>query len=122
LDGGEVVRRNVKCPVVVANKQVENGVAQATSHGFDDLVWDWWDAGVADGDGVEWLEVVDKSKGTTLLLHTEPPGVVRHVGMLVHACSELLTENLDNIFQNAWRDGEVLVCLWDMFNDWDLNW
>ena len=47
-----------------------------------------------DGNGVEWLKVVDKAQGATLLFDTEPSGVVRHIGMLIHARSVLILEYL----------------------------
>jgi hypothetical protein len=97
LDSGEVARCNVEGPVVVADKQVEDHVARLPCHSFNDLIGDWWDAGVANGDHVKGLEVMNKSKGTALLLYAEPAGAVQGVGMLVYTCREFFSENFDDV-------------------------
>jgi len=45
-------------------------------HGFSDLIGDGRDSGIVDGNGIEWLKVVDKVQGTALLFDAEPLGVV----------------------------------------------
>jgi hypothetical protein len=61
-------------------------------HRLDDLVRDWWNTQVAYGDGIEGLEVVDKSKGAILLFDAKPAGAVRGIGVLVHTSGDLLLE------------------------------
>jgi hypothetical protein len=78
--------------MVITNKEVQNSVARASGHGLDNLVWNWWDARVANGNGIEGLEIMDKLEGTILLLDAEPAGAVGGIGALIHACSNLLLE------------------------------
>ena len=54
--------------MVVADEEVEHGITRAACHSFYDLVWNWGHTGVANGDGVEGLEVVDKAQGAVLFL------------------------------------------------------
>lgn len=61
-------------------------------HGLNNLVWYWWNARVANGDGIKGLEIVDESEEAILLFGAEPAGVVGGVGVLIHACSNLLLE------------------------------
>jgi len=58
--------------VVVADKDVKHCVTWSTCHAFDNLIWDGQDSGVADGDGIEWLKVMDKVKGTALFVDAKP--------------------------------------------------
>ena len=41
--------------------------------------------------------------------------------MLVYASIDLLLEEFDDFVKDSWGNGEVLVCPWDVLNDWDLN-
>jgi hypothetical protein len=78
--------------MVITNEEIQDGVAGTSCHGLDDLIQDWWNTQVADSDGVEGLEIMDKSEGTVLLLDTEPVGAVEGIGALIHTCSNLLLE------------------------------
>jgi hypothetical protein len=83
--------------VVIAYKEIQHGVARSTGHAFNKLISKWGDARVADGDSVEWLEIVDKSKGAIFLLHTEPAGAVGCIRTLIYASCKFVLENLDDI-------------------------
>jgi len=64
---------------------------------------------------------VDESQRTALLFHTELARVVGCIRVLVYTCSELLLKKLDDIFKDAWENGEILLCPRNVFNNRDLN-
>ena len=105
--------------MVVADKEIQDGIARASCHGLDDLVRDWWDARVANSDGIKGLEVVDESERAILLLDTEPMGAVGGIGALVHACSNLLLEQLGHFVKKAWGYGKIFVCPRDVLDNGD---
>jgi len=71
LNSGKILGGNVKSLVVIANKEVKDCIARSTSHGLYNLVSEWRDAQVMNGNGIEGLQVMDKAKGTALLLDTK---------------------------------------------------
>ena len=64
---------------------------------------------------------MDEAEHAVLLLDAEPAGAVGGVGMLVHARGDLLLEYFDDLFEDSWRDGKILVCPGYVLNDRDLN-
>ena len=107
--------------MIITNEEVKHHVTGVSCHGLDDLVRDRGNSQVLDCDSIQRLEVVNKAQRAILFLDTEPAGAVQGVGMLVHAGIDLLLEEFDDVVQDSWGNGEVLVCPWDMLNDWDLN-
>ena len=103
--------------MVVANEDVEHCVTRSTCHAFDNLIWDGWDSGVADGDGIERLKVVDQAKGATLFVDAKPVQAIQGVGRLVNACHNFLLEDFDDICKHTWRNRKVLVHPRGMFNN-----
>jgi hypothetical protein len=83
--------------VVVTDKKIQHGVACSSSHGFNDLISWWWDTGVANGNSIEGLEIVDEAQSATLLFDTEPAGAVGRIGVLINSRSKFVFENLDNV-------------------------
>jgi hypothetical protein len=83
--------------VVVADKQVKHGVTCSTGHGLNNLVGWWRNTGIANGDGIEGLEVMDKVQRTALLFDAEPVGAVGHIGVLMNSCGKLVLEDLDHV-------------------------
>jgi len=81
----------------------------------------WRETCIADRDSVKGLEVVHNAECAALLLDAKPAGVIQGIRRLVHASSNLLSEKLDDLFEDAWWDGEILVCPRDMLNNWDLD-
>ena len=61
---------------------------------------------------------MNKVQRAILFLDVEPVGAVQGVGMLVHAGIDLLLEEFNDFIQDSWGNGEVLVCPWNMLNDW----
>jgi hypothetical protein len=84
--------------MVVADEEVEHGITRAACHSLYDLVWNWGHTGVANGDGIEGLEVVDKAQGAVLFLDAEPARAVRRIRMLVDSRCELLSKDFDDLF------------------------
>jgi hypothetical protein len=64
---------------------------------------------------------VNEAQHATLLCNTELARAVGGVRMLVHARCKLVLENLYNVTYDAWRDGDILMCPWNVFNNGDLN-
>ena len=64
---------------------------------------------------------MNKVQRAILFLDVEPVGAVQGVEMLVHAGIDLLLKEFNDFIQDSWGNGEVLVCPWDVLNDWDLN-
>jgi hypothetical protein len=95
--------------MVITDKEVQNSVARASSHRLDNLVRNWWDAQVANDNGIEGLEIMDKSEGTVLLLDAEPVGAVGGIGALVHTCGDLLLEQLCYLIEKAWGYREIFM-------------
>ena len=83
--------------MVIADKQVEHGVAHSPGHGLDDLIGRWWNASITDGDGVEGLEIMDQVQRATLLFDAEPARSVGGIGMLIYSCSKLVFEDLYDV-------------------------
>jgi hypothetical protein len=65
--------------VVVSDEEVEHGIACARGHALYELVDEGQDGGIADGDSVEWLEVMDDAECAAFLFDAEPMGSVRSV-------------------------------------------
>ena len=65
---------------------------------------------------------MDKAKGTILLFDTEPAGAVRGIRVFIHACSDLLLEQVGYFIEDAWGKGKVLVCPWDMIDNRSFDW
>jgi len=84
--------------VVISDKEIEDGIAGAASHGFYDLLGVGRESCIANCDGVEGLEVVDDAEHAVLLLDAKPAGAVQGIGRLIHAGSDLLSKELDDLF------------------------
>jgi hypothetical protein len=97
LNSGEIMRGDVKRAVVIAYKEIQHRVARSTSHAFNKLISEGGDTRVADGDSIEWLEIMDKSKGAIFLLHTEPVGAVGCIRTLIYPSCKFVLENLDDV-------------------------
>jgi len=41
--------------------------------------------------------------------------------MLIDSCGILVFENLDDFAKDTWRNGDIFVCPWDVFNNGDLD-
>ena len=63
--------------MVITREQVQHCVTGSASHGLDDLIRDGRDAQIADGDGVEGLEVVHDTQITALLVNAKPARLIR---------------------------------------------
>ena len=62
LEGGEVVRRLGQAALVVADIEVEHTAASAPGEVFTDLICEWGDSSVFNGDAIKWLKTVDDTK------------------------------------------------------------
>ena len=64
---------------------------------------------------------MNKAKGTALLLYTEKVGPVGGVRGLINSGSKLVFENLNDVVEDAIRDGDVLVDPGNMLDSWDFD-
>ena len=76
LETCEISGSDVEGAVVVADKEVEHGIAGAHCQTLDELVDKRWDGSVANGYCIEGLQVVNKAKGAILFRDTEPAGAI----------------------------------------------
>ena len=76
LEACEVARGDIEGPVIIAHEEVKHCEARATGDAFDELIDERGCCGIADGHGVERLEVVDKAQGSILLRNAEPARAV----------------------------------------------
>jgi len=83
--------------MVITGEQVQHCVTRTSSYGLDDLIWDGRYARIANGDGVEGLEVMHNVQFAALLVDTEPMRPIGQVGRLVYSGGDLLSEQLDDL-------------------------
>jgi hypothetical protein len=87
------------------------------------LFHDGRDGGVSNGDGVEWAEVVDNVEGTSIPFDdAKPSGAVSGVGQFIHTRHYFIMDNFDKFVMETWRDGDILVDPWRMWNRRDADW
>ena len=80
LESGVVAGCFGKSTFVVSDVQVEHSATGTTCELLGDLFGEWSDAGMLDGDGVEWFEAVDWANGVGFFLrYAEPARVVQGV-------------------------------------------
>jgi len=84
--------------MVISREQIQHCVTGSAGHGFDDLIWDGRDTQIVDGDSIEGLEVMHDMQITALLVNAKPARLIRQVRRLVYTGSNLLLEQLDDLF------------------------
>ena len=82
----------------------------------------WHDAGMLNGDFVEWLETVNGSERFAIFLHNmKPLRLVRGVGRLINICVDLLVNDCANFFIETWGNGDITLYLGCVWNDRELD-
>jgi hypothetical protein len=90
-------------------------------HTLHKLVNEWWDSSIVDSDSIEGLEVMDYVEGAVLLFDSEPTGPVRGIGGLVYTSCNLLLEEVNDVVDDASRNGDVTLYPGCVCNGGDLD-
>ena len=123
LESGVVAGCFGESAFIVSDVQVEHSTAGMTCELLGDLFGEGSDAGMLDGDGVEWFEAVDRANGVGFFLrYAEPARAVRGVRALVYASVHLRPNNFANLIVDTRRYQNVSLNPGGVCNDGDFDW
>jgi hypothetical protein len=81
------------------------------------------DGGISNGDGVEWVEVVDDVEGTSILFYdAKPSRMVSSVGWFIRTRCYFVIDNFNELIVETWRDRDIFVDPRHMQNRRDADW
>jgi hypothetical protein len=87
------------------------------------LFCDRWDVGISDGDGIELVEVMEDTEGTSVpFYNTKPSGAVSSVGWFIRTRHYFVMNNFDEFIVETWQDRDIFVDPWCMRNHQDVDW
>jgi hypothetical protein len=109
--------------LVIGNKEIEAGITGTGSKRLYQLFRYRWDRDVSNGDGIEQVEVVYDTEGTSVTFdYAEPSGAVSGIGWFIRTGRYLFMDDFDEFVVETRWDGDVLVDPWRMRDGRDAHW
>ena len=106
--------------LVISDVQVQHTTTSVTGEVLANLVCEWGDAGMLNGDFVKQLKTVNNAKrGAILLDDIEPPRSIGEVEGFVNSSFKLALDEFTDFFIYFRWDQNVLLCPGLVQNCWD---
>ena len=117
MEGSEVAGANVDFSLIESDFEVESAVQRSASEAFCDMLWRVGDRRIANCDAVQRLEIMDDAKGLLVFLEDAKPSVaIRGIRRLVDARRNLRPNDVHDLLEKCWRNGDVLLDPWDVLD------
>ena len=95
--------------LIISSEQIHHSIHCISGEGLCKVFDKWGSGQVMDGDCIEWLEVINKTKQFAILLEcTEPARMVSSHGWLIDTRGNLVLDNLYDISSHSRRNRNIL--------------